>query len=110
MTDFILIIIFPVLLYLYVKIFVRIKAQDKEINYLYKYRDTLLKKVAKYNLPEDLFTKEQVEELKKESYNKGVEDAINICDEAIENDFSGALRNRTWIRNKLQQLKEQKNG
>lgn len=44
----------------------------------------------------------------KASYKEGIRDAINICDEAIENDFSGALRNRTWIRNKLQQLKEQK--
>lgn len=43
----------------------------------------------------------------KASYKEGIRDAINICDEAIENDISGALRNRTWIRNKLQQLKEQ---
>ncbi len=46
----------------------------------------------------------------KESYKEGIRDAINICDEAIENDISGALRNRTWIRNKLQQLKEKNNG
>ena len=49
---------------------------------------------------------ETIEKIAKFHYDKGVEDAIEVCNEAIKTDFSGALRNRIWVRNKIQQLKE----
>ena len=66
-------------------------------------------------ITKDLFTKEQVEELRKESYTKGVEDAIKICNSEMNkwerNDYSiGRYESSVEIRFQLQKLIEQELG